>query len=690
MALTTTPVRSNCAIGRNPSGPVALKAVTPSSMYEALVVDVSPQLTSATSPSRTVCQSPAIAEVLHVGGDRLVEARCLGSLLPELRDEPRHLLIEGLAVLLDHLRAHIPPGREHIPVRAHLVERRALAEARDVVVLPYPRLAAPGVVGVGDAGDVVVGELAVGPVDHRPELASVDEEDLAAAVTEAVVAAAAREEPQAHRYLGRVEELSRQRNHAVHQARLDQVLADLTLTRLAGRHRTVREHEARHARRRQVVNDVLHPGEVGVPRGRDAVLPALVVPQPFAAPVRHVERRVGQDEVGLEVRMLVVVERVAAGDSAFDPSQGEVHVGQAPGGVVGLLPEDRNVRPAVVVALRAVALRVLSEELHGLHEHAGRPAAGVVHPSVVRLDHLHEQLDHRARGVELAALLAFGAGELREEILVDPAEHVPGPRVLVPDRDVADEVDELTEALLVEGLAGVLLGKHVLEHRVRLLDVGHRVVDDPPDLGLTRLRLEAGPARVLRHPEDVDGAVLVEVLRVRPARLLGDELGVLLLERVRDVLEEDQAEDHVLVLAGVHVVAERIGHLPQLGLVADRCAVRARRLRGAAALRHCLPFTPTTRAGRANAAPGPCPRGRPSAIYRSGTSVRPRRCPGMHARLRSAAPYRRLVSAMAPSPLPLAARCTLRLAMPTRELLASQEGNYALDSKLSTKPWTSG
>src|SRR5665648_356238 len=212
-----------------------------------------------------------------------------------------------------------------------------------------------------------------------------------------------------------------------------------------------------------------------------------ISPQPLATPVRDVERRVREDEVGPEVRVQVLVERVAPGDLPLDPPEGEVHVRQAPGGVVGLLPPDRDVWPAVVVALHAVALRVLPQELHRLHEHAGRAAAGVVHPTVVRLDHLHEQLDDRARGVELPALLALGAGELGEEVLVDPAELVPGTRVLVADRDVADEVDELPEALLVEGLAGVLLGKHILEPRVRALDVGHRVVDDPPDLGLTRL-----------------------------------------------------------------------------------------------------------------------------------------------------------------------------------------------------------
>ena len=61
--------------------------------------------------------------------------------------------------------------------------------------------------------------------------------------------------------------------------------------------------------------------------------------------------------------------------------------------------------------------------------------------------------------------------------------------------------------------------------------------------------------------------------------LLRDELGVLGLERVRDVLEEDQPEDDVLVLGRVHVVAQRVGHLPELRFVPDGRAVRRARLR---------------------------------------------------------------------------------------------------------------
>ena len=54
-----------------------------------------------------------------------------------------------------------------------------------------------------------------------------------------------------------------------------------------------------------------------------------------------------------------------------------------------------------------------------------------------------------------------------------------------------------------------------------------------------------------------------------PCAFSAIELGVLLLEGVGDVLEEDQAEDDVLVLGGVHAAAQRVGHLPELGFVAD-------------------------------------------------------------------------------------------------------------------------
>jgi hypothetical protein len=62
----------------------------------------------------------------------------------------------------------------------------------------------------------------------------------------------------------------------------------------------------------------------------------------------------------------------------------------------------------------------------------------------------------------------------------------------------------------------------------------------------------------------VDGPVLVRVLGVGAALLVALEPGVLLLERVGDVLEEDEAEDDVLLLARVHVRPEGVRGLPEL------------------------------------------------------------------------------------------------------------------------------
>ena len=161
-----------------------------------------------------------------------------------------------------------------------------------------------------------------------------------AAVAELAVLAVAREKPQAGRDLRRVEELARQRDHAVHEVGLDQVLADFAFAGLVRRHRAVGEHEAGDARGREVMDDVLHPGEVGVAGGRHAVLPALVLAQTLAAPIAHVERRIGEDEVGLQVRVAVVVEGVAVRDLPLDAADGEVHLRQPPGGVVRFLAVD--------------------------------------------------------------------------------------------------------------------------------------------------------------------------------------------------------------------------------------------------------------------------------------------------------------------------------------------------------------
>src|SRR6266508_5416261 len=126
--------------------------------------------------------SATIPEVLQVGGDGGVKFRSFGLLLAQRLGEPLHLVLERFAVVLQRLCADVATRREHVAVLSDFLQRRCLAEAGYVGVLPRVLLAAPGVVGAGDTGDVFVGQLAVGAIHHAAELAGVEEEYMAAAI----------------------------------------------------------------------------------------------------------------------------------------------------------------------------------------------------------------------------------------------------------------------------------------------------------------------------------------------------------------------------------------------------------------------------------------------------------------------------------------------------------------------------
>ena len=114
------------------------------------------------------------------------------------------------------------------------------------------------------------------------QLACVDEEGL---IYSLPAVSSATQEPEAGWYLGGPEELARQGDDAVHEVGLDEVLENLALAGLVGRHGAVGKDEACDAARREVVEEVLYPCEVGVSGGRYSVLPPPVVAQAFGAPV---------------------------------------------------------------------------------------------------------------------------------------------------------------------------------------------------------------------------------------------------------------------------------------------------------------------------------------------------------------------------------------------------------------------
>ena len=101
---------------------------------------------------------------------------------------------------------------------------------------------------------------------------------------------------------------------------------------------------------------------------------------------RVVERRIGEDEVGLEVRVQVVVEGVgvARSEVGLDAADGEVHLRQAPGGGVGLLAVDADVADPPAVGLdeplaldeHAAASRSRGRRRGPCTARASRPAGG--------------------------------------------------------------------------------------------------------------------------------------------------------------------------------------------------------------------------------------------------------------------------------------------------------------------------
>jgi len=208
------------------------------------------------------------------------------------------------------------------------------------------------------------------------------------------------------------------------------------------------------------------------------------------------------------------------------------------------------------------------DELFRLHEHAAGAATGVVDAALVGREHGHQAAHHAGRGVELATVLALGAGELGEEVFVHATQDVLGAVFAVAEADGADEVDEFAQAVLVEAGACVFLGQDALEARVVALDGHHGVVHHLADGGLLGVGLQVRPAAFLGHPEDVFGFVLVFVFGVgtRVVTLARDQLGMVLVEGIGDVLEKDEAEDDVLVFRRVHVVAQLVRGQPQLGL----------------------------------------------------------------------------------------------------------------------------
>src|SRR5690606_14606168 len=119
---------------------------------------------------------------------------------------------------------------------------------------------------------------------------------------------------------------------------------------------------------------------------------------------------------------------------------------------------------------------------------------------------------------------------------------------------------------LVQCRAGVVLGQHALERLVVFLDGAHGIVNQRADLGALGVSLQVRPAAFFGYPENVVGETFVLVLGGFGA--FCQQLCMASFEGIGNVLEKDQAQGDVLVVAGLHAAAQFVGGFEQFGFKA--------------------------------------------------------------------------------------------------------------------------
>ena len=166
----------------------------------------------------------------------------------EQRGEPRHFFGKGFAVFFSFCCADVAAGRQDVVVARDFFCGGGVAVGGFVVVVVR---FLPTVVGVGDAFDVGVAEVALRAVFHVAQVARVDEEGFALARFGFV------QYPDAGGDLGVGKELAGQGNHRFYQVCFYQGAADVAFAAALAAHRAVGEQERHAAARGEVVEHVL-------------------------------------------------------------------------------------------------------------------------------------------------------------------------------------------------------------------------------------------------------------------------------------------------------------------------------------------------------------------------------------------------------------------------------------------------
>ena len=275
---------------------------------------------------------------------------------------------------------------------------------------------------------------------------------------------------------------------------------------------------------------------VGVVEGVDAGAPAFVG-----------KRRIGDDVVeGLEratLPELGIGQRVALHDERGGVVvKDHVHPRESAGGGVLLLPVQGDGRPGLVPHLQEQGARAAGGVIDG------RGAGGF---GLTDAEDLRDDAADFGRGVELPLALAALRGEVAHEVFIGIAQNVIafGPVLREIEGLVLEDGNEVGEPVHHLLAAAELVGVVEVRHVGEFVGIGQRGDDLFVDL-IADVRLALEGHHVLEGSTFGNGNGGI------------GHPGIL----VADVFDEQEDEDVILVLAGVHAAAQFIAALPDRGV----------------------------------------------------------------------------------------------------------------------------
>ena len=268
--------------------------------------------------------------------------------------------------------------------------------------------------------------------------------------------------------------------------------------------------------------------------------------------------------------MGVIEERVRAlsvGDlRRIEPVHGHVHQADLAVRIRLLLSEERQQLVRVPARLR--------NEVAGRNEHAARSASRVKHNALLRLQEAHDQPHNRLRREEHAIIARHLRRKTTEEVFVDAPERVIAQLGNLLVREVPQQPAQQIRRQLIVGL-----GKDTPQHRHRILNRLHRIIDRLADVGILREPRQIIIPRILRYEH---GGLLDEVIRPhRPRHSIPARPVLRLLQLLLDQPEPkrrmpqkyDAQHRHVVHLrCERRLIPQRVRRLPQALLqLIQRC-----------------------------------------------------------------------------------------------------------------------